>query len=118
VLGDFTGYFIQAYVGVGVIYIVVNIALSRLAERLAERRGPTGGTVRAPRALERVLTSYDQTFHATAPAEAGVHRRPGARVPRGAAPAGRCAAQPAALPVRAGGGRALLVAVPAATCRT
>jgi len=37
-----------------VIYIVVNIALSRLAERLAERRGPTGGTVRAPRALERV----------------------------------------------------------------
>jgi glutamate transport system permease protein len=54
VLGDFTGYFIQAYAGVGVIYIVVNIALSRLAERLAERRRPTGGAVRPPRVLERV----------------------------------------------------------------
>jgi len=54
VLGDFTGYFIQAYAGVGVIYIVVNIALSRLAERLAERLVPAGGTVRPPRALERV----------------------------------------------------------------
>ena len=39
-LGGFTGYFIQSYAGVGAIYIVVNIALSRLAERLADRRGP------------------------------------------------------------------------------
>ena len=56
VLGDFTGYFIQAYAGVGVIYIVVNIALSRLAERLAERRGPligTGGRAAQRRVLER-----------------------------------------------------------------
>ncbi|WP_158880286.1 amino acid ABC transporter permease [Amycolatopsis anabasis] len=39
VLGEFSGNFIQAYAGVGVLYIVVNIALSRLAERLADRKG-------------------------------------------------------------------------------
>lgn len=39
ILSEFTGDFIQAYVGVGVIYIIVNIALSRLAERLAGRLG-------------------------------------------------------------------------------
>lgn len=38
VLGEFTGNFIQAYVGVGLIYILVNITLSRVAERLADRR--------------------------------------------------------------------------------
>jgi glutamate transport system permease protein len=42
ILGEFTGNFIQAYVGVGLIYIAINIALSRLAERLADRRPAAG----------------------------------------------------------------------------
>ncbi|MFD9889044.1 amino acid ABC transporter permease [Amycolatopsis sp. NPDC059027] len=48
VLSEFSGNFIQAYVGVGVIYILVNIALSRLAERLAEGKGAV-----KPRVQER-----------------------------------------------------------------
>ncbi|MFD2472895.1 amino acid ABC transporter permease [Amycolatopsis silviterrae] len=38
VLGEFSGDFIQAYVGAGLLYIIVNILLSRVAERLANRK--------------------------------------------------------------------------------
>ncbi|WP_031466423.1 amino acid ABC transporter permease [Sciscionella sediminilitoris] len=39
ILSEFTGNFIQSFIGVGLFYIIVNIVLSRVAERLTSRVG-------------------------------------------------------------------------------